>query len=294
MVYRFIKLLYKKLVPPGVKIKLINTVLFQKLATKIYIGVEKTFHIEVHIAEHCNLKCKYCSHFSPLADESYLSPEEFEKDILQLSKITKNLQQIILLGGEPLLHPRIVDFITIAKKYFSNTGVMIITNGIPLLKQSESFWECCKNNKVIISISYYPIKLNYDEISKMAAKYNVSIAYSLGREDGMIKLPLDLKGGKNYKRNFKKCGFGGTCVTLRSGKLFTCPTSAHIQFFNAYFDKNLEINEADYIDIYKVKDVNEIFKFLQQPVPFCRYCNMDGQIRNLKWEVSKKEISEWT
>ena len=30
------------------------------------------FWLEVHLAEHCNLNCKGCSHFSPLAEKEFI------------------------------------------------------------------------------------------------------------------------------------------------------------------------------------------------------------------------------
>ena len=43
--------------------------------------------VEIHLAEHCNLNCFCCNHFSQLADEEYTDLASFEKDMKQLALI---------------------------------------------------------------------------------------------------------------------------------------------------------------------------------------------------------------
>ena len=61
-------------------------------------------YLEHHITDHCNLKCRGCSHFSPLAQEWFESVEDFKKDFSQLASLMP-VNIIRLMGGEPLLHP---------------------------------------------------------------------------------------------------------------------------------------------------------------------------------------------
>ena len=68
----------------------------------------------VDIVDHCNLNCKCCGHFSPLAQKSFLDKETFEKDICRLYELLNgNIHCLELMGGEALLHPQLEDFITI-------------------------------------------------------------------------------------------------------------------------------------------------------------------------------------
>ena len=54
--------------------------------------------IDIHLVDHCNLKCKSCTHFSSIADEFFLDIDEFEKDMRRLSKLTQgNIKQIFLV-----------------------------------------------------------------------------------------------------------------------------------------------------------------------------------------------------
>jgi MoaA/NifB/PqqE/SkfB family radical SAM enzyme len=253
------------------------------------------FQIEVHLTEHCNLNCKSCNHFSPLADEIFLDPAAFEKDCARLAKIVKRFSVIKLLGGEPLLHPNLISFFKIAREHFKTTVIQLTTNGALLFKQPDEFWEACHKHKIYIEISDYPVNIHVEEVQAKRSKYNVCVAYTVSKDTGMWKTPLDTDGGQNAEANFAACGAANAlgCVTLRDGRIYICPASAHIQFFNKYFGKDLRVTENDYIDIYKAKDKNEILDFLRKPIPFCRYCNISASVDGLEWGVSKREITEW-
>jgi molybdenum cofactor biosynthesis enzyme MoaA len=249
---------------------------------------------EVNVTDHCNLNCISCTHFSPLSEEKYIDVEVYERDCAQLGKLlNEEMEDIHLMGGEPLLHPQLNKIIEITRKYFVKGVVEIVTNGILLMKQDKSFWETCRKNDVLISVTQYPIKLNYCEIEKLAKNNNVKYRYYSYGKKTMFKIPFDLDGQQNIEETIKMCMMANTCIQLKEGKLFTCNTMANIDIFNKYFSKNLNITEKDYIDIYKVKDKNEIFSFLNKPVPFCRYCNISGTTLGMDWKQSRKEINEW-
>jgi MoaA/NifB/PqqE/SkfB family radical SAM enzyme len=264
-------------------------------------------YFEIHLTEHCNLDCAGCSHFSPIAQEAYLDPAAFDRDMERLAQITdKKLAYIKLLGGEPLLHPECHQFMYIARKHFDKTAIILLTNGILLTKQTQLFWKSAKDNNVWIAISRYPISLDIDAIRDLSKEYGVPCGYfkpdagicdfaaDIKDNQTMYKFRLDLQGRQNTNRPFLRCNWFNNCFTLRDGKLYTCFMIAHIMHFNAYFDQNLPVTEKDYIDIYKAKDIDEILNFLAKPVPFCRFCNINGLTRGHKWGVSKKYISEWT
>ena len=78
---------------------------------------QELLRYEVHLTEHCNLNCKSCFHFSSRAEEEYLDVTEYEKDCKRLSELFGGVaSDILLMGGEPLLHPDIEKFIEITRK----------------------------------------------------------------------------------------------------------------------------------------------------------------------------------
>jgi hypothetical protein len=256
--------------------------------------VKTKLGFEVSICDHCNLNCVSCEHFSPVADETYLDVEKYEKDSARLSELLDGeISWLHLMGDEPLLHPRLVEILEISRKYFKKGNIELVSNGILLLKQNNLFWETCRKNDIVVAVTQYPIKIDHKAIEKKAAEFGVKFRYYFIGHKTMHKRPLDTAGKQNTTENLKLCHIFNTCVQLIEGKLYTCIEIAYIKYFNKYFKQNLIVNENDIIDIYKVQTKKEVFERLAQPVSFCKYCNIKDTNFGIEWGVSKKEITEW-
>lgn len=252
---------------------------------------------EVNIVDHCNLNCQCCNHFSPIAPASYLEYEVFKKDLEQIARLTEgNVGRIWLIGGEPLLHPNIVSFLYCARELFPQTHITLDTNGTLLLKQNEGFWEALRQTGIELTLTKYPISIDYEAIDKKMKLENVEYAYTLSSKvlKTTYHLPLDLDAAQDEIESYMRCWHANECVTLRNGRIYTCPIAAHAHHFNEYFNKELYVGDANSISIYDVKDIEEILEFLKEPIPFCKHCNIKGYTFDLPWNISKKEISEWT
>ncbi|OEJ15974.1 radical SAM protein [Brachyspira hampsonii] len=252
--------------------------------------------VEIHLAEHCNLNCYSCDHFSQLAKEEYYDIEIFENDIRRLYELTNGLiNRFQLMGGEPLLNKNCKGYFYIIRKYFKNSSIWLITNGILLPKQDESFWIYCKENNVEIHPTKYPININWENILELCNKYGIILSFynDTNIQKESYKAVLNIEGKSDPFNNFINCFIANNCLFLNHGKLFSCGLVSNIRHFNDYFNKNLEVTEHDYIDIYKAKDYNEILQFLAKPMPFCRYCDITKWHSIGKWETSKRNIEEY-
>lgn len=257
---------------------------------------------EVHVTEHCNLNCKHCAHFSPLAEESYIDIDRYTKDVNRLSELFDGeMSYILLLGGEPLLHPRLSELMEITRKAFPIGRIRIVTNGILLPKMENDFWEACKKNNVEISPSEYPINFDYDgwekKIEAKGVKYTT---YSPARKT-MYKLypifPNRAVGGGDIscRSNFFHCHDATRCVTLRDGRMYTCDIAAHALHLKKHFNLDITLSKRDSVDIYDVKSGAELLKKLARPIPFCQYCDVTvgESLIECEWEVSHKDRFEW-
>jgi MoaA/NifB/PqqE/SkfB family radical SAM enzyme len=258
-------------------------------------GRKEELCFQVGVVDSCNLNCIGCVNFSPLhKSQKLMDISSFEKDIKRIGELTNGVvKSIMLMGGEPLLHPKLTEFFEIARKYIRIGEIGITTNGILLLKQDANFWESCKTNRIKIEMTPYPIKLDYERIIEIAEKYSVVLEYVVvGSRSYFNKTPMNIEGNYNINKNFKKC-FNSDCAALRDGKIYTCSRPSYISSFNEYFGQDFKVSEKDYIDIYAVSSKEEILDFMCKPLPFCRYCNVNGMDFGVKWEMSKKEIGEW-
>ena len=262
---------------------------------KSQFHTRKLIRFEVQLTDHCNLNCIGCSHFSPIAPETYIKVEQFRNDIERLAKLFDGKCEIIdLMGGEPLLHPDLNIICQIARENFREGKIRIVTNGIVILKMDDTFWNNLCLNNIEVEITQYPINLDYNLIAEKAKKMNVRLKIrGLGNERKQAKRPFDLKGKKDKVKSFYQCEYANICINLRNGKLFTCCIAPYISIFNSFFNKDLRSCEKDHIDIYEAKTKKEIFRFLCKPIPFCRHCDKDAIVRDIDFGISRKNISEW-
>lgn len=271
----------------------------QKLESEVTKLTPKTIiNFGVPLVEHCNLKCCGCDHFAPIAEHSFANIGVFQNDFARLSELFNGeAVKIGLLGGEPLLHPQVKDFLYIARKYFPKTRIRIVSNGVLLLKQKDDFWESCRQNNIIIEITKYPINLKFDEMQKIASIFGVTMEF---RDDTSevqktsYHIPLDVKGRQDASSNFMKCFHANFTIFLKNGKFYTCTVAPNIGHFNKYFNMDLPISDRDSIDIYKAQSAQEIFEFLSKPIPFCKFCYVEKRSFGHPWQRSKKDIKEWT
>jgi organic radical activating enzyme len=246
-------------------------------------------YLETHLVDHYNLNCKGCGHFSPLSDKKFTDFKSFERDLIRLRELFDNISIIRLMGGEPLLHPDVSAFLEFTRLTFHDARIVLVTNGILLLKQSERFWEKCSKNDVVIEITKYPIKLDFEAIEKKRKSFSVKIE-TRGIVTRFYK-GINIAGNSDPSIAFHYCQSKFKCPFLQDGKIYICAFPALVHIFNKYFVRSIPVTEADSIDIYANINGSDILDFLNSPGPMCRWCLSNWP--TFKWKVSGREIDEW-
>ena len=193
------------------------------------------------------------------------------------------------------MHPNLNDFIFKTREILPNSKIFLYTNGILLLSKDESFWNTLKETNTEIRITLYDTK-NESKIAKLCKEKKITITTEREKTKEKIpfkKLKFDLKGKQMPFVSHFLCTHANRFISLEKGKLYKCTVICGARHFNEYFNTKMEVNETDYIDLYKTPNKVEIYNFLKKEVPFCKYCNILGR-KNLLWEHSKKDIKEWT
>jgi len=244
--------------------------------------------IEYHLVNHCNLNCKGCAHFAPLAKHWFADIYEFEKDLKQLSSLVE-IDRLTLFGGEPLLNDNINDFLIIARKVLPNTDISVLTNGVVLLKKISSMAKVLKDNNIYIDITCYPINVDYEIELKMLKA--LKIPYRIYNDLERVKTLRHHILSHIKKENTWDClMINSNSVQLRNGKLYICPLQAYIDIFNDYFHENFKVDKNNILDIYNCTD-DDIVNMYHRKNSFCEYCR--EPIEGNKYSTSKREKLEW-
>lgn len=256
---------------------------------------------EVQVAEHCNLNCKDCDHYSPLAEEEYLDVAEYARDCARLSELfDSEVKYINLLGGEPLLHPELTEIMRISREAFQVGKIRIITNGLLLPSMGDDFWKACRDYRITLSPTEYPVSFDYDKWREYAEGQGVMwTSFSLGNVDReskdklMHRALIDTTGGHVVEHNYYHCRSANACLTLRHGRLFTCQRAAHAHHLKKYFNLDHYLSKRNSVDIYEVEDAYDLMTKVNRPIPFCQYCNLDSCYYEEEWGVTRKDRYEW-
>lgn len=248
------------------------------------------YSLETHLVDHCNLKCKGCSHFAPLVNGNvFADTEVFKRDFNRIKQLFENIYEIRLMGGEPLFHPELLTFCRFIRDLFPNTNISIYTNGILLLKMQDEFWKTCSEKNILVKITYYPIDLRVAEIKRTAKKNNVRL--KIPKQIKHFFKHFNINGDSDPKASFLNCQLMFQTPQLRDGKLFPCFFPAYVHIFSQYFNQPLYASEDDYINIFDNVNSADIIKFLNRPIPMCRWCVTRRSFT--KWGISQQNINEW-
>ncbi len=273
----------------------------------------------VSLATHCNLNCKGCDTYSPLAGEGeVVTIEQFTKDLIKLKELAPNREfNFAFLGGEPLLNPDVIPILKLKNKLFPNSNSDFLTNGLLLNKMNDDFWQTIKDSNINLCITKYPINIDRTVYEKKAQQYGIEINYAIPESKKLFDINthkviaenynqegfpwskniIDLTGSQDYVEKRYNCPHGGIIHYCR-GNIYYCYVHAYIKSFIDYFKVNIPITKDDYIKIEDAKDISEFDKFISTPKPLCRFCKQCHNIcyggNPLEWDFSKREITEWT
>ncbi len=243
--------------------------------------------IVFHAVEHCNLGCKNCGHFCGIAEPEFADIEENRKDLIRLSQLF-NLVKVQVMGGEPLLHDRVTDFLKNVKEIAPRAKLLLLTNGLLLPKMSDDFWLKTKEYSATILMSAYPVP-NIDNIIKCACdkarKFGVSFYF---RKRVIFYKFLNPEGTNDMVSTFNNCVYK-SCHTLKYGKISVCGTPFHMSHYNKKFNQNVPLDGP--VDIHDPSMTAEkIIESFTKPMSACKYCK---RLNATPWGRGSKEMSDW-
>lgn len=226
-------------------------------------------YVEIEITEFCNLNCRGCCDFSNLAKEKkFYELDEFTADMTRLSDIFSGINKIRLMGGEPLLNPRLTDYVITARKLFPAADIRIVSNGLLIPKLGTETLSVIKENDCKFDISNYPpTRKLFPEIKNTLE--SAGVEYDLGFPMNYFFRNILEKPSDDPRPAFRNCIFTH-CHMLSHGRLSPCSYAHCIGRLNAEYGTSYP--ETDTVDIYSDITGEEIIKRFSSPHEFCKCC----------------------
>ncbi len=223
------------------------------------------------IVSHCNLKCKGCATASNVRKSFFDHPDWFEKQMRRIKELFSGVRLLTILGGEPLLHERLFDFVAIARRTFPDAELRIFSNGLLIPECSNELLQALHRLDVGFTItSFQPTGVIKGKITSLLSRNQVKYAFT-----GPVytfRRSFNLKKAYCAEDVFANCP---KCTAIVDG-ILACGGYHALQFVRKCFDVDVNDSEKGLgIDIFQTKlDGWEINDFMLKPSQLCAYCTL--------------------
>jgi hypothetical protein len=116
--------------------------------------------LEMHVTHACNLTCESCSHYSNYGNRGHLDLNTADRWLSNWSRRC-DAGELVLLGGEPTIHPDLVQFIPLIRSHWPNTRILIITNGFFLSRHPLLPDTMARDGRTELSMSIHHNSIPY-------------------------------------------------------------------------------------------------------------------------------------
>lgn len=258
-----------------------------KYAIRALIYGTTLAYFETNIVDHCNLKCIGCTHFSNISEPKFVDAKILYIHLCRLNNIFGKIITFRILGGEPLLHPDIINILNFSRKALPYSKIELVTNGLLLDKMTEEFFQTLYKNNISVEISNYPPTQNkIKQLKQILSSFKIT--FSVTPMIINFTANLNPKGTSDPKKTFKNCRHR-YCTILRNDNIYICPICAYIDNYNKYFNKNITVPKG--INIYS-NSAKQISKYIQNSEETCRYCTIVSDY--ITWSCSNNpKETDW-
>lgn len=243
--------------------------------------IETDLGCEINATRHCTNACTNCNHASLKYTEPYFMLPEVLKRDLDVMKEHLRTKLLFVQGGEPLLHPKVVELMSLCYDSGIAKQCGVLTNGKLLPRMHDDFWEMLSTRKMELRMSVYP-DLDPSIVPFVQDKAQQWGFFVRPQQINSFK-PLFLK---NDGRTYHGCPWN-RCLTIHENYFYLCPLTA---FFPKHFMGLPE--HVDGIPIEGMTD-DRLSSFLAQnkPLETCKIC-AGGRGADIPWSQAKSK-KEW-
>lgn len=265
-------------------------------------------NLEYMITTSCDLACPGCDRF---IDHNLPFVESFDNIVSNMEAWGKRLDpdHVTIIGGEPLLHPRIYDILKEARRIFDHAVIEVYTNGFLLPKRPDILKVLKKIGRAKISCSLHNknpkvrelietnlwnafySKGNWSMVSNIAHKQDdVEVEVTDPTEGGWYDYRQTINGklkpwtDKDPEASYKACGVNIYPIIYK-GQLYKCPP---ISMVRTYLGKAQQLDDVDwkpYVDYQGLNidvqesELEEFVKNIFKPHSICAMCPANPKLK---------------
>jgi len=248
-------------------------------------------HLETDVTTACQLSCVACNHHVPLyrharTEHLHATPDVLERDLGHLATIM-HADRWAAIGGEPLLHHRLVDLLRAARASGVADELEVWTNGLLLRRQGPGFWKAFD----WLVLSVYPGRLSDEDVAWTEARC---------RDAGVKLRVVDERRSPNFKtllepvptgtgatrKKFQGCFFRHYSRAANNGWFFTCCCATHMPV--------LVQGRPFGSDGVRIEGLTEIglraYLEREEPLQACSICAGRDTARSIPWREERDPV----
>lgn len=231
--------------------------------------------VEYSLTEHCNLACLHCNHASPLFPKKLAALDSYQRDVERLTEVL-HADELRLVGGEPLLHPQLLDFLRVGRAAGIADKVVVYTNGIVLHRAPVELWELIDE----LWLSVYPgveRALSVEALGIIAADHGVALRPYAVDQFSLTLLNTPIDDPALVGQVFRRCKLAHdwSCHAFYEGRYYKCAQAPWHRDRQAMLGRTDDNREADGVALHGQPDVREALeRYLASDTPLaaCNQC----------------------
>lgn len=230
-------------------------------------------NLNLFITEKCTLRCEGCV---ALVDYRKASPNsDFEQDKQAIGNLLSNTYalQLSILGGEPLCHPDLDQYISYCDTFQSFARMSLVTNAT-IMPSEHLLHIMSQCKRLIVNISDYGApQQKITQLCELLDQYHILYAVYTKESQWIDYGDFSYRGySESELKSVAKTCFANQCVALKDGKWFLCGRIAHQYSMHAIPKDDCEFVDLLQIDPAQVKPA--IQGELDKPyLRGCQYCS---------------------
>jgi organic radical activating enzyme len=281
--------------------------------------------VEFYINNTCNLTCNNCNRFNNYNFKGWQNFNDYREVLEKWGQLIQ-IQKIVILGGEPLLNPTLLDWIDGLNRIF-DCPIQIQSNGLTLSKVKKLYSRLLDTNNWLGISWHNPDHENWlqeqvdnfleapiEKISNTAVmddkthityidRNNVKISVWVETSFETASIIPDGQGGLTLHNNnpmaaHNACSFAKYgCYHMIEGKLYKCGPVKLMAEFDKQHKLNINEEDRDLLNSYEpltVDNYNEnarvFLEGIQNFIPQCKFCPVQCTTEIIYPQIKGKQL----
>lgn len=235
---------------------------------------------ELHVVEHCNLRCTACCNMSPYLAERTLAVAEIEA-MCRTVAAHLDVDVFKIMGGEPLLHPHIAEVLRAVRRSGISQTVRLFTNGLLLHTMTDEFWAALDE----LTISNYtsaPVKPALLAAARAKAReFDVVLNVKPVAAFSEVMRAEREHDPEQLQRNYDACWLRHRCMVVRNRQFYMCTRAAYAGEFHrdllhgAHAEDHAAALLGDGVPLDSTDLGEALLAYLNrsEPLVSCRFCH---------------------